>query len=112
MGCSFNSEDARERRSETAVGENERPAKRMGSGASGSDGKDEVLVARVSGERWGDDEGGESLMVLPGCSATAFPFPLSTLGPSFSSLKRSCVVPSLGASSAKLAAFLWMSLKL
>jgi len=100
MGRRFNSEDARERSSETAVGESERPARRIGSGGSGSE-DGEVLTARVSREGWGDNEGGEAVIMLSGCPSTAFPFPLSTLGPSFSSLKRSCVVPSLGVSSAK-----------
>jgi len=111
MDRRFNSEDARERSSETAVGGSERPARRIGSGGSGSD-DDEVLMARISGERWGDNEGGELVIVLSGSSVIAFPFPLSTLGTSFSSVKRSCVVPSLGVSSAKLAALLWISLKL
>lgn len=97
MGRRFNSEDARERSSETAVGVYERPARRIGSGGSGSD-DGEVLMDRVSGEGLGDNGGGEAVVTRSGCSSTALPFPLSTLGTSFSSLKRSCVVPSLGSS--------------
>ena len=99
MGRRFNSEDARERSSETAAGGSERPARRIGPGGSGTD-CGEVLMARVCGEGWGDNEGGEAEIMLSG-SSTAFPFPLSTLRPSFSSPTRSCVVPSLGVSSAK-----------
>ena len=99
MGRRSNSEDARERSSETAVGGSERPARRIGSGGPGSD-DGEVLMDRAS-RGWGDNEGGEAVVMPSGRPSTAFPFPLSTFGPSFSSLKRSCVVPSLGVSSAK-----------
>src|SRR6266851_2412709 len=112
MSWSFNSEDARAKRSEMVAGGSERPARMMGLGGSGGDSEDEVLMTTVSGEPCGDKGGGESLIMLSWGLATAFPFPLSTFGASFSSLKRSCDFSSLGAPSARLAAFFWISLNL
>ena len=112
MSWSFNSEDARAKRSEMVAGGSERPARMMGLGGSGGDSEDEVLMTTVSGEPCGDKGGGESLIMLSWGLATAFPFPLSTFGISFSSLKRGCDFSSLGAPSARLAAFFWISLNL
>ena len=67
-------------------------------------------MPKLAGGSWGDKGGGELLTKEAEGSSTAFPFPLSTLGPSLSSLKRTCDFSSLGAPSAESETFLWMSL--
>src|SRR6266702_4477941 len=110
IDCSLSSVDARERRSDMAAGGRERPAKSIGPEGSGGAGDDEALMAKPVGGSWGDKGGGEELTIEPEGSSTAFPIPLSTLGPSLSSLKRTWDFSSLGAPSARSEAFLWMSL--
>jgi len=95
-----------------AAAGSERPARTTGSGGSGGDGDGEVLMTRVSGEPCSDKGGRKSLIMLSWGPATAFLFPLSTFGIPFSSLKRGCDFSSLGAPSAKLIAFFWISLNL